>query len=115
EERLLDVLLPPTRQMAPDEDPASVRDQQSQTRERFREQLRAGRLDMRVVEIDVREKAFPYFELIAGTSVEEVDIKLKDMLPGIFQGKTKKRRRKVPEALEYLSQEEEQKLINMKR
>src|SRR5438105_4216680 len=113
EERLLDVLLPPTRSTAPDEDAAVVRDQQPQTRERFREQLRAGRLDGRTVEIDVREKAFPSFEIIAGSSVEEVDINLKDMLPGLFQGKSKKRRMKVPEALEYLAQEEEQKLIDM--
>jgi ATP-dependent HslUV protease ATP-binding subunit HslU len=113
EERLLDVLLPPTRSIAPDEDPAAVRDQQTQTRERLRDQLRAGRLDGRVVEIEVREKAFPSFEIIAGSSVEEVDINLKDMLPGLFQGKTKKRRMKVPEALEYLAQEEQQKLIDM--
>jgi len=113
EERLLDVLLPPMRPVTADEDPAAVRDQQNQTRERLRDQLRAGRLDARVVEIEVREKAFPSFEIIAGSSVEEVDINLKDMLPGLFQGKTKKRRMKVPEALEYLAQEEQQKLIDM--
>ena len=78
--------------------------QQQQTRERLREQLRAGRLDERVVEIDVREKSFPSFEIIAGSSVEEIDINLKDMLPGLFQGKTKKRTRegargaRVPDA-----------------
>ena len=65
------------------------------------------------VEIDVREKSFPSFEIIAGSSVEEVDINVKDMLPGLFQGRTKKRRMRVPEALECLSQEEEQKLIDM--
>jgi ATP-dependent HslUV protease ATP-binding subunit HslU len=113
EERLLDILLPPTRPLAPDEDPHAAREQQGQTRERFREQLHAGRLDARVVEIDVREKSFPSFEIIAGSSVEEVDINLKDMLPGLFQGKTRKRRMKVPEALEFLVQEEEQKLIDM--
>ena len=111
EERLLDILLPP-RPIAPDEEAGAARDQQ-QTRERFREQLRSGRLDGRVVEIDVREKSFPSFEIIAGSSVEEVDINLKDMLPGLFQSKTKRRRVKVPEALEYLTQEEEQKLIDM--
>jgi ATP-dependent HslUV protease ATP-binding subunit HslU len=113
EERLLDLLLPPARPSAPDEDPAAARATQQDTRERFREQLRAGRLDGRVVELDVREKAFPSFEIIAGSSVEEVDINLKDMLPGFFQGKTKKRRVKVTEALEHLTQEEEQKLIDM--
>src|SRR5438477_10825174 len=113
EERLLDLLLPPTRPVAPDEDPVATREQQNQTRERFRDQLRTGRLDGRIVEIEVRERSFPSFEIIAGSSVEEVDINLKDMLPGLFQGKTKKRRMKVPEALEYLTQEEEQKLIDM--
>jgi ATP-dependent HslUV protease ATP-binding subunit HslU len=113
EERLLDILLPPPRPIAPDEDAGAARDQQHQTRERFREQLRAGRLDARVVDIDVREKSFPSFEIVSGTSVEEVDINLKDMLPGLFQGRTKKRRVKVPDALEYLTQEEEQKLIDM--
>jgi ATP-dependent HslUV protease ATP-binding subunit HslU len=112
EDRLLDLLLPPTRPMAPDED-AAANDQQQRTRERFREQLHAGQLDARVVEVDARDKSFPSLEIIAGSSVEEVDINLKDMLPGLFQGKTKKRRMKVPEALEYLTQEEETKLIDM--
>ena len=112
EDRLLDILLPP-RPIAPDEEPSAARDAQQQTRERFREQLRAGRLDTRTVELDVREKSFPSFEIIAGSSVEEVDINLKDMLPGLFQGKNKKRKMKVPEALEYLGTEEEQKLIDM--
>jgi ATP-dependent HslUV protease ATP-binding subunit HslU len=113
EDRLLDILLPPMRPLAPDEDPNGPPDHPQQTRERFREQLRAGRLDTRVVEIDVREKSFPSFEIIAGSSVEEVDINLKDMLPGLFQGRNKKRKVKVPEALEYLTQEEEGKLIDM--
>ena len=114
EDRLLDILLPP-RPIAPDEEPSAARDAQQQTRERFREQLRAGRLDTRTVELDVREKSFPSFEIIAGSSVEEVDINLKDMLPGLFQGKNKKRKMKVPEALEYLTTEEEQKLIDMEQ
>jgi ATP-dependent HslUV protease ATP-binding subunit HslU len=113
EDRLLDLLLPPTRPVAPDEDTAIVRDQQQRTRDRFRDQLRAGQLDGRVVEVEARDKSFPSLEIIAGSSVEEVDINLKDMLPGLFQGKTKKRRLKVPEALEYLTQEEETKLIDM--
>jgi ATP-dependent HslUV protease ATP-binding subunit HslU len=113
EERLLDVLLPPARPIGPDEDAAAARAQQTETRERLREQLRGGRLDGRVVEIEVRERAFPSFEVIAGSSVEEVDINLKDMLPGFFQGRSKKRGLKVPEAREYLAREEEQKLIDM--
>jgi ATP-dependent HslUV protease ATP-binding subunit HslU len=113
EERLLDLLLPPARSIGPEDETGAARGELQQTRERFREQLRAGRLDQRVVELEVREKSFPSFEIIAGSSVEEVDINLKDMLPGLFQGKTRKRRMKVPEALEFLIQEEEQKLIDM--
>ena len=90
-----------------------MREQAQRTREKLREQLRAGRLDHKHVEIDVREKSFPSFEIIAGSSVEEVDINVKDMLPGLFQGRSKKRKLRVPEALEALAQEEEQKLIDM--
>jgi ATP-dependent HslUV protease ATP-binding subunit HslU len=114
EERVLDLLLPPL-PPAPDYDEhaANIREQAARTREKLREQLREGRLDQKQVEVDVREKSFPSFEIIAGSSVEEVDINVKDMLPGLFQGRTKKRKLNVPEALEALSQEEEQKLIDM--
>ena len=114
EERVLDLLLPPLPPAADyDEQAASLREQAQRTREKLREQLRARRLDEKLVEIDVREKSFPSFEIIAGSSVEEVDINVKDMLPGLFQGRTKKRKLRVPEALEALAQEEEQKLIDM--
>ena len=93
--------------------PPRIREQAQRTREKLREQLRDGRLDHKHVEIDVREKSFPSFEIIAGSSVEEVDINVKDMLPGLFQGRSKKRKLRVPEALEALAQEEEQKLIDM--
>jgi ATP-dependent HslUV protease ATP-binding subunit HslU len=114
EERVLDLLLPPL-PPAPDHDAqaSSIREQAQRTREKLREQLREGRLDHKQVEIDVREKTFPSFEIIAGSSVEEVDINMKDMLPGLFQGRTRKRRLPIPEALEALAQEEEQKLIDM--
>src|SRR5258708_1747807 len=67
----------------------------------------------RQLAIDVRERSFPSFEIIAGSSVEEVDINVKDMLPGLFQGRTRKRRVPVPEAVDALRQEEEQKLVDM--
>ncbi len=112
EERLLDLLLPPSPPAA-QEDPAASRDQATTTRERIREQLRDGRLDDRLVDIEVRERSFPSFEIIAGSSVEEVGINVKDMLPGLFQGRTKARRVKVSEAKEHLLQEEQQKLVDM--
>jgi ATP-dependent HslUV protease ATP-binding subunit HslU len=114
EERLLDLLLPPLPPAAEyDEQATSIREQAQRTREKLREQLKEGRLDHKQVEIDVREKSFPSFEIIAGSSVEEVDINVKDMLPGLFQGRMKKRRVRVPEAIEALTQEEEQKLVDM--
>jgi ATP-dependent HslUV protease ATP-binding subunit HslU len=118
EERLLDLLLPPAPAMPPasampSEDPAAAREPAKVTREKIREQLHDGRLDDRMVEIDVHERSFPSFEIIAGSSVEEVGINVKDMLPGLFQGRTKKRRVKVSEALEHLLQEEQQKLVDM--
>jgi ATP-dependent HslUV protease ATP-binding subunit HslU len=114
EERVLDLLLPPLPPACEYDTVASaIREQAQRTREKLREQLRAGRLDHKQVEIDVREKSFPSFEIIAGSSIEEVDINVKDMLPGLFQGRSKKRKLRVPDALEALSQEEEQKLIDM--
>ncbi len=126
EERLLDLLLPPAPRAAIDaEDPpmtprnvefmpnVTAHDSWNQTREKFREQLRDGRLDQRSVDLDVRERAFPSFEVITGSSIEEIDINIKDMLPGIIQGRTRKRRLKVPEAFEFLVQEEEGKLVDM--
>jgi ATP-dependent HslUV protease ATP-binding subunit HslU len=114
EERVLDLLLPPLPHTVDyDDQAASIREQAQRTREKLRDQLRSGRLDDKQVEIDVREKSFPSFEIIAGSSVEEVDINIKDMLPGLFQGRSKKRKLRIPEALEALAQEEEQKLIDM--
>src|SRR6266850_854678 len=113
EERLLDLLLPPSRPAAPGEDPATVRDQASRTRERMRESLRGGRLDDRSVEIEVRETAMPSFEIIAGSSVEEIGVNLKDMMGNMFQGRPKSRRLKVPDALAHLLSEEQAKLVDM--
>ncbi len=115
DDRLLDLLLPPvpvpTTGTPPD--PQGARDLANRTREKFREQLHAGLLDSRVVEVDVRERGTPSFEIVTGTSVEEIDINVKDMLPNLFQGRSRKSRMKVPEALEHLTQEEEQKLVDM--
>jgi len=116
EERLLDLLLPPPSRPSFETEAVATTgsgETGQQTREKFRAQLREGRLDSRAVEVEARERSFPSFEIIAGSSVEEIDINIKDMLPGLFQGRTRKRRLKVPEALEYLIQEEEQKLVDM--
>jgi ATP-dependent HslUV protease ATP-binding subunit HslU len=128
EERLLDLLLPAmpapvqTRPAAQDpqqigfnigSEPLLAGEPGSRTREKFRQQLREGKLDERIVELDVREKSMPAFEIITNQGVEEMDVNMKDMLPNIFGQRTKKRKMKVSEAFEYLIQEEEQRLIDM--
>jgi ATP-dependent HslUV protease ATP-binding subunit HslU len=120
EERLLDLLLPPTSVPATSSgfgpgshDDQMARDHASNTREKLREQLRAGKFDTRMVELDVPHKAMPSFEVIAGSSVEEIGVNLRDMMPGMFQGRTRRRSLPVSEAREFLIQEEAQKLIDM--
>ena len=92
---------------------SSGRSRKARTREKLRQQLREGKLDDRTVEIEVRERNFPSFEIISNQGVEEMDVNIKDMLPNIFGQRTKKRKMKVNEAFEYLIQEEEQRLIDM--
>jgi ATP-dependent HslUV protease ATP-binding subunit HslU len=108
EERLLDLLLPPTRSGLPSDDPAA--EQARRTRERMREQLRGGRLDERTVEVEVRETATIPF--IASNSFEDIGSNLKDMLSA-FQGRTKMQRMKVSDALEHLVGEEQGRLVDM--
>jgi ATP-dependent HslUV protease ATP-binding subunit HslU len=121
EERLLDILLPPSPPPPPPSTAGGVvidgstalTESSSRTREKLRQQLREGKLDDRTVEIDVRERNFPSFEILTNQGVEEMDVNIKDMLPNIFGQRTKKRKMKVNEAFEYLIQEEEQRLIDM--
>ena len=103
EDHLLDLLMPPQ---------ADGSESIERTREKLREKLRAGKLDDRQVEVDVKERG-PTFEIATNGNVEEMDINLKDVIPGLFGPRTKKRNMRVSEALEYLIQEEEQKLIDM--
>jgi ATP-dependent HslUV protease ATP-binding subunit HslU len=104
EERLLDLLMPPSQP-----EPA---ESMERTREKLREKLRSGKLDDRMVEVDVKERG-PTFEVSTQSGMEEMDINLKDVLPGLFGGRTRKRKMRVGEALDYLIQEEEQKLVDM--
>jgi ATP-dependent HslUV protease ATP-binding subunit HslU len=103
EERLLDLLMPP--QQEPSESA-------ERTREKLRERLREGKLDERVVELDVKDKP-QTFEITTNAGIEEMGINLKDMLPSLFGQKSRRRNMRVAEAMDYLVQEEEQKLIDM--
>jgi ATP-dependent HslUV protease ATP-binding subunit HslU len=115
EERLLDILLPPAKQSGePGQDESTALEQFQRTREKLRQQLREGRLDSRVVELEVQERSGPgHFEIFTPQGIEEMDINLKDMFPNLFGTKSRVRRMPVDEALEYLIQEEENKLIDM--
>ena len=83
------------------------------SREKLRQQFREGKLDDRMVELDVRDRNQPSFEFIATPGQDESDMSLKDVLPGLFGQRTKKRKMKVAEAFDYLTQEEEGRLIDM--
>src|SRR6266581_281646 len=115
EERILDLLLPATPSPSPstDENARLAMEQWNRTREKLRAQLREGKLDERTVELEVKERNFPAFEIISNQGVEEMDINIKDILPGFLGQRTKKRKMKVAEAIDYLIQEEEQKLVDM--
>lgn len=122
EEQILDLLLPPSKATSGDFDnsidlientPSAAQETYNRTREKFRQQLREGKLDARIIELEVRERNFPSFEIITNQGVEEMDINLKDMMPGLFGGKTKQRKLRVDEAMEYLLEEEKQRLVDM--
>ncbi len=129
EERLLDLLLPApaARNAQPGEDPPAAepggephdegrdepRAQQFKaTRERLRAELRAGRLEQRQVEVEVRERPTHMVQFVGAQGLEELDMNLRDMLPGLFSGRTKRRRLAIEEAREVLRQEEESRLVD---
>ncbi|MDT4967665.1 MAG: ATP-dependent HslUV protease ATP-binding subunit HslU [Acidobacteriota bacterium] len=129
QERILDLLLPPpkssqaagyfdfdeaqTEEPTPPAEPAGRDDNFQRTREKLRAQLLSGKLDNRLIEIEVREKSFPTIELAGPQGIEEMGINMKDMLGNLFQGRTKRRKMRVDEAMDYLTQEEEERLIDM--
>jgi ATP-dependent HslUV protease ATP-binding subunit HslU len=135
EERVLDLLLPPAPPSTPSPgqtvsstatapttlsgttdagaNATAQREQTQRTREKLRVQLREGKLDQRMVDIEVRERAMPSFEIISNQGMEEMDVNIKDMLSGMFGQQKKKRKMTVADAFEYLIQEEENKLLDM--
>src|ERR1700730_5047016 len=116
EERVLDLLLPPSpppAQGTTEAELAQQREQTQRTREKLRAQLREGKLDQLMVDLEVRERAMPSFEIISNQGVEEMDVNLKGMRSGFFGQQKKKRKMSVADAFEYLIQEEENKLIDM--
>ncbi len=117
EDRVLDILLPPGKfqnRVSSAEGETTVEEQYQASREKLRQQLREGKLDNRVIEIDYQERHAPFsFQLIEGSSMEEMSVNIKDMVSNMLGGKSKRRKLKISEAVEYFMQEEEQKLVDM--
>jgi ATP-dependent HslUV protease ATP-binding subunit HslU len=123
EEKLLDILLPkPRKEIEQDtEDKREgmlevVKDgppDSNSTREKLRRLLRQGKLEERYVELEVSDKPFPLIEVFSGAGLEELDINVKDLFGQILPTKTKKKRVKVKEAIEIITQQESQRLIDL--
>ena len=117
EERLLDLLLPAARAATP---PGFERVEEgspvtsaTETREKLRKRLHEGKLDDRIVELEVKDRAIPMVEMFSSSGLEEMDINIKEMLGNILPQRTKRRKVKVREAQRILAQEEADKLIDM--
>ncbi len=114
EEKILDILLPPIKRRANSlEQEDHIQFQE--TREKLRKQLRNGQLDERSIEIEVKEKMSPPFEIFSNTGMEEIGIQIQEIIPGFLGGKSKRRRVKVKEAREYLLEDEQRRLIDMEQ
>ncbi|MBF0117820.1 MAG: ATP-dependent protease ATPase subunit HslU [Desulfobacterales bacterium] len=118
EERMLDLLLPSKKESASKEDEkedGSVNHETNATREKLRQMLRAGKLDNKYVDLDVSDRPMPVVEVFSNIGMEELGINFKDVFGSILPKGTKKRKIQVPEALELLTQEEVQRLVEMEK
>jgi len=121
EERILDLLLPPQREKTsypesaekPLELVKNEEEPENTTRQKLRKLLKEHKLDERVVELETSQRAVPIVEIFSAAGMEEMDINVKDMFGNLFPKKTRKRKVKIPEALELIAQEEAQRLIDM--
>ena len=121
EERILDLLLPPRKEerskAEPTEKPLELvnkeQGKENTTREKLRKLLREHKLDERMVELETTQRAIPIVEIFSGSGMEEMDINVKDMFGNLFPKKTRKRKAKISEAIEIITKEEAQRLIDM--
>ncbi|MBC8184721.1 ATP-dependent protease ATPase subunit HslU [candidate division KSB1 bacterium] len=118
EDRLLDLLLPPLPDVKDGENQLNDENDETylkwkRTREKLREQLRAGKFDERKVELEVPSSTSPSMQIISPMGIEEMGMNIQDLLGPMFPKKTKKRKMNIPDARRFLIQEESQKLIDM--
>jgi len=114
-ERILDILLPDSRRPAARPafvGPGSMEEEPTETREKLGRWLDEGRLEEREIEIDVKDQAFPSFEIFSSQGVEEMGVNVKDMLPGLFGGRSKRKKVRIGDARALLIQEEAEKLVD---
>ena len=114
-ERILDILLPDSR--PPRARPAFVNvpageDTPIETREKLGRWLDEGKLDEREIEVEVKEQSYPSFEIFTPQGVEEMGVNIKDMMGGLFGGKSKRKKMRLGDARELIIQEEAEKLVD---
>jgi len=112
EERILDLLLPPTAGSVPDAEAVDSARLQG-TREKLKKMLREGKMDDRFVEVEMTQAAMPMIEVLTPQGMEGMEFNLKEMFSNLLPKKTKKKTVKIPEAMEILTQEEAAKLVDM--
>jgi len=124
EERLLDILLPPSSKTGPsisndldifttgqegDDEP------KASTREKLRKMLKMGKLDSRQIDLEVADKSSPMLEIFSNSGIEEMGINVKDMLGNLLPKSTKRRKVKIKDAIKLLTQEEAAHLVDMEQ
>ncbi|MCD6560991.1 MAG: ATP-dependent protease ATPase subunit HslU [Deltaproteobacteria bacterium] len=123
-ERMLDILLPKKREEVHEPEEADKErilevvktdKAENSTREKLRRMLKKGKLDERYVELEVANSNMPMVEIFSSAGIEEMEFNIKEIFGNMFPPKKKKRRVKVPEAMEIIFQEESQKLIDMEK
>jgi ATP-dependent HslUV protease ATP-binding subunit HslU len=113
EEKILDILLPRLKRKTEDFIEKDEQEHFLETREKLRKQFRQGLLDERMIEIEIKERMAPPFEIFSSSGVEEIGIHIQELIPGLLGGKPKRRKVKIKEAVEYLMEDEQKKLIDM--
>lgn len=113
EERILDLLIPSRIKNQPNEQPVLENESVTQTREKFREKLRKGELDQRIIELDIPTEQLPALQIFGPFSLEEMGVNIQEMFGNILPKKLKKRKMTIAEARSVLTHEEAQKLIDM--
>ncbi|MGB3976883.1 MAG: ATP-dependent protease ATPase subunit HslU [bacterium] len=83
------------------------------TREKFRRMLEQGKLNGRMVEIDIHERHGGLIEVFSSSGVEEIGMQIRDMMPGFFNQQKKRRKMTVEQAMKVITDQEETKLVDM--